>query len=185
MNATKPKQGNLLIAKPATLGDEMFSRTVVLLADHSSKGSIGFILNKPLQFTIQDLIPEIHSELLIYNGGPVEQDSLYYIHNVPHIIKDSIEIANGVYWGGDFQTTKKLINEGVIQKENIRFFLGYSGWGIQQLEEELTEGAWLITEEELAKGIISKETTSLWKEKILEQGDLAYWSNAPEHPSYN
>ncbi len=65
---------------------------------------------------------------------PVEQDNLYFIHNIPDLIPNSIEISNGIYWGGDFESTKELINSGIIGKNNIRFFLGYTGW------EEKTTG---------------------------------------------
>ena len=80
MITTKPKKGNLLIAEPTIIGDVSFNRSIVLLADHTHEGSIGFILNKPLKYTINDLIPEIEAAFKIYNGGPVEQDNLYFIH---------------------------------------------------------------------------------------------------------
>jgi putative transcriptional regulator len=73
------------------------------------------------------MLPEINASFKIYNG-PVEQDNLYFIHNIPELIPNSIEISNGIYWGGDFESTKALINNGKINKNNIRFFLGYTGW---------------------------------------------------------
>ena len=94
--------------------------------------------------TIHDLVPEIHANFSVYNGGPVEQDNLYFIHNIPDVIPNSVEIANGIYWGGDFNITLNLINEGKITKKNIRFFLGYSGWEAHQLENELKENAWIV-----------------------------------------
>ena len=102
MISTKPKKGDLLIAEPSIIGDMSFNRSIVLLADHNTDGSIGFILNKPLKYTIQDLIPEIKADFKVYNGGPVEQDNLYFIHKVPELIPDSIEISLGIFWGGDF-----------------------------------------------------------------------------------
>ena len=96
MISTLPKKGHLLIAEPSTLGDVSFNRSVVLLAEHNDEGSIGFILNKPLNYTINDLLPEIEASFKIYNGGPVEQDNLYFIHNIPEIIPNSIEISNGI-----------------------------------------------------------------------------------------
>ena len=102
MISTFPKKGHLLIAEPSILGDVSFNRSVVLLAEHNDEGSIGFILNKPLSYTINDLIPEIDASFKIYNGGPVEQDNLYFIHNIPEVIPNSVEISNGIYWGGDF-----------------------------------------------------------------------------------
>ncbi|MEZ0129373.1 YqgE/AlgH family protein, partial [Flavobacterium sp. LBUM151] len=133
MISEKLKKGHLLIAEPSIIGDLSFNRSVILLADHNKEGSIGFIINKPLKYTINDLIPEIDATFKIYNGGPVEQDNLYFIHNIPELIPNSVEISNGIYWGGDFESTKDLINEGSINKNNIRFFLGYTGWDENQL----------------------------------------------------
>ena len=186
MISTLPKKGHLLIAEPSTLGDVSFNRSVVLLAEHNDEGSIGFILNKPLNYTINDLLPEIEASFKIYNGGPVEQDNLYFIHNIPEIIPNSVEILNGIYWGGDFETTKHLINTGEINKNNIRFFLGYSGWSVNQLEIELQENAWIVSENSLKKKLLSKSSNQFWKEKIIEQGgEYVLFSNAPENPLLN
>ena len=186
MISTLPKKGHLLIAEPSTLGDVSFNRSVVLLAEHNDEGSIGFILNKPLNYTINDLLPEIEASFKIYNGGPVEQDNLYFIHNIPEIIPNSVEISNGIYWGGDFETTKHLINTGEINKNNSRFFLGYSGWSVNQLEMEMQENAWIVSENSLKKKLLSKSSNQFWKEKIIEQGgEYVLFSNAPENPMLN
>ena len=186
MISEKLKKGCLLIAEPSIIGDLSFNRSVILLADHNDEGSVGFILNKPLKYKLRDLIPDIDSDFKIYNGGPVEQDNLYFIHNVPELIPNSIEISNGIYWGGDFETTKQLINEGKISKNQIRFFLGYSGWGVNQLEMELQENAWIVTENTLKNKLLSKASPLFWKEKIIEQGgEYVLFSNAPENPLLN
>ena len=111
MNNLNPEKGYLLISEPSILGDESFNRSVILLADYSDEGSVGFILNKPLDYTIRDLIPEIDASFRIYNGGPVEQDNLYFIHKIPELIPNSIEISYGIYWGGDFNSVKILIDQ--------------------------------------------------------------------------
>ena len=186
MISTIPKKGHLLIAEPSILGDVSFNRSVILLAEHNDEGSIGFILNKPLNYTINDLIPEIEASFKIYNGGPVEQDNLYFIHNIPEIIPNSVQISNGIYWGGDFETTKQLINERKITKNNIRFFLGYSGWSVNQLELEMQENSWIVTENTLENKLLSKSSNQFWKEKIIEQGgEYVLFSNAPENPALN
>lgn len=186
MISVLPKKGNLLIAEPSTLGDFSFNRSVILLAEHNDEGSVGFILNKPLNYTINDLVPEIEASFEVYNGGPVEQDNLYFIHNVPEIIPSSIEIANGIYWGGDFETTKSLINSGEISRKNIRFFLGYSGWDKTQLENELKENSWIIVENSQKSKLLSKSSQHFWKEKIDELGgEYVLFSNAPSDPMLN
>jgi len=110
MISEKLKKGCLLIAEPSIIGDLSFNRSVILLADHNDEGSVGFIINKPLKYKIRDLLPDIDSNFKIYNGGPVEQDNLYFIHTIPDLIPDSIEISNGIFWGGDFETTKTIGN---------------------------------------------------------------------------
>ena len=186
MIALKPTKGHLLVAEPSIIGDVSFNRSVVLLADHSEKGSVGFILNKILDFNLKDLIPELDSNFKIYNGGPVEQDNLYFIHKVPDLIPESIEIANGIYWGGDFDVVIDLIAKGSITEKQIRFFLGYSGWEAEQLNEELNSHSWVITTNESASEVIERPYSSFWKDKMMQLGgEYLLWSNAPENPTYN
>jgi putative transcriptional regulator len=186
MISEKLKKGLLLIAEPSIIGDLSFNRSVILLADHNQEGSVGFIINKPLKYTINDLVPDVEANFKIYNGGPVEQDNLYFIHNIPHLITNSVEISNGIFWGGDFELTKNLINTGQVKKDNIRFFLGYTGWEAQQLENEMKSNSWILSENLYENKIIGKSTAEFWKEKILELGgDYIIWSNAPENPMLN
>ncbi len=186
MISEKLQKGQLLIAEPSIIGDLSFNRSVILLADHNDEGSVGFILNKPLKYTIKDLLPEIDAKFKIYNGGPVEQDNLYFIHNVPHLIPNSIEISNGIFWGGDFELTKDLINQGLLKKKNIRFFLGYTGWDSEQLENEMQSSSWILTKNVYENKILGKAPAHFWKEKIIELGgEYLIWSNAPENPILN
>lgn len=186
MTVATPTKGDLLIAEPAIIGDVSFNRSIVLLADHSKEGSIGFILNKPLEYTISDLIPTIDASFKVYNGGPVEQDNLYFIHKVPELIPNSIEISLGIFWGGDFNKVSELIAANTINEKDIRFFLGYSGWSSDQLEDELKANSWVISKNIYKKDIIEKDYESFWKEKMLELGgEYSIWSNAPENPNYN
>lgn len=181
-----PKKGHLLIAEPSILGDVSFNRSVILIADHNDEGSVGFILNKPLDYTISDLLPEIEIPIRVYNGGPVEQDNLYFIHKIPDLISNSVEISHGIFWGGDFSSVIPLINDGKLNDKDIRFFLGYSGWDANQLVNELISNTWIVTENIYKKSIIEKSDNSFWKEKMLELGgDYSIWSNAPEDPSFN
>ncbi len=182
----KPKKGKLLIAEPSLTGDVSFNRSVVLLAEHNEEGSVGFILNKPLDYDICDLIGDIKLPFKVYNGGPVEQDNLYFIHKVPELIENSIEISDGIYWGGDFEKTISLINDGVITDKDIRFFLGYSGWAALQLDHELKSNSWVVTANVYESDIIQKSAEAFWKEKMVELGgDYLIWSNAPENPTLN
>jgi putative transcriptional regulator len=186
MNLILPTKGHLLVAEPSILGDPSFNRSVILLADYNSKGSLGFILNKPTEFFLGDFIPEIVSEFPIYNGGPVETDNLYFIHSVPELIEGSEEIAAGIFWGGDFEKVVELIKKGLVSFTDVQFFLGYSGWDAKQLDHELEENTWVVVENHLRDGIIGPCCDSLWREALLELGEsYAVWSNAPENPNFN
>jgi putative transcriptional regulator len=186
MISAKLKKGQLLIADPYIIGDASFDRSVILLTVHNQEGSVGFIINKPLKYSINDLIPDIKASFKVYNGGPVEQDNLYFIHNVPELIPNSVEISNGIFWGGCFDSVKELINERKITKNNIRFFLGYTGWDEDQLESEMEQNSWIVTPNSYENKIIGKSTIHFWKEKIIELGgDYLIWSNAPENPYMN
>ena len=187
MTLLKPDKGLLLVAKPSIIGDVSFNRSVILLTEYNTEnGSVGFILNKPLEYTLKDFIPEINSKLPVYNGGPVEQDNLYFIHKIPELIPGSVEISQGIFWGGDFKAISKLLADDKLTQSQIRFFLGYSGWSTQQLDQELELNSWVVAPNDYKNNIIGNNNNNLWKEKMLEfGGNYKLWSNAPQNPSYN
>jgi putative transcriptional regulator len=179
------QKGNLLIAKPSILTDRSFNRAIIYLTEHNESGSVGFILNKPSKYLLKDLIFEIHSDLKVYIGGPVEQENLYFIHTVPELIPDSIEVSKGIFWGGNYEAVKSLINQNLIKNNEIRFFLGYSGWTFEQLEDELKENTWAIMENTYSNVLVINDSES-WKEKLMEMGGkYKIWANSPEDPSLN
>lgn len=186
MLTLKPAKGHLLVSEPSVIRDVSFNRSVILLADHSEHGTIGFILNKQLGFSLTDLIPDIKGDFDLYRGGPVDSDNLYFIHKVPDLIPKSVEIASGIYWGGNFEAVKELIEEELITQEEIKFFLGYSGWENEQLVKELNARNWVLIEKEDESDIINHQPGTYWKDKMLQLGSsYAIWSNAPENPSSN
>ena len=95
-----------------------FNRSIIFLVNHSSDGSVGFILNKPVDFPI----PEFYNEFPDYTdpifvGGPVDIESLYFIHRYGQLIDDSVHIMGDLYWGGNFNQLKDLINKGKIVEQ--------------------------------------------------------------------
>lgn len=181
-----PIKGCLLIAEPSIFSDENFNQSVIFLTEHNKNGSIGFIINKPLEYTLHDLIPDLNCNFTIYFGGPVEQDNLYFIHNVPELIPDSLEIDNGLYWGGDFEIVKQLISNNKISKFNIRFFIGYSGWEANQLEEEVNENSWIVSNNNYSYHLLEQPSKKLWNKKMNDLGgEYLFFSNAPENPNLN
>ncbi len=179
-----PAQGRILISEPL-LNDSYFKRSVVLLTEHSENGSVGFVLNKPIDIPITDVISDFPSfATTLYVGGPVGKDTVHYIHTLGELIPNSVHVKDDIYWGGDFEQVKEYIREGLIQPSQIRFFLGYSGWSPNQLEEELENNAWLVSEVDSTK--IMQPDEDMWK-KILHSLGNHYksWTNCPENPTLN
>jgi putative transcriptional regulator len=180
-----PSKGKLLISEPSILNDKSFNRSVIYLTEHNHEGSIGFILNKPTEFNLNDLIPEIDCDFTVYNGGPVEQENLYFIHQLPELIPDSIQISNDIYWGGSFDVLTDLLKNNTIDANDIRFFLGYSGWSVEQLDEELKESTWIIVNNNLPN-LFDVDSHDFWKNELLKfGGEYQIWANAPENPDLN
>ena len=185
MKLTKKLRGKLLIATPSILDDPSFNRSIILLTEHSEDSSLGFILNRKSQFQIKDLLPDIDCDFPVYNGGPVENDNIYFIHNVPHLIPNSIEVTDGIFWGGSFSQLKELLNRKALDQGQIRFFLGYAGWSPDQLENELEENAWLVRQNTYSN-ILDIKTEELWKNNLLSFGrKYTIWANAPSDPKLN
>ncbi len=138
-----PQQGILLIADPF-LKDSNFMRSVILMCRHNEEGSFGFVLNKLFNQTLGDLISEMEGyDIPVYTGGPVQMDTVHYIHQYPELLPDSQLISGNIYWGGDFEKLKTLIKNEEVDISKIKFFIGYSGWNNGQLEDELSQKSWL------------------------------------------
>lgn len=181
----EPGPGILLIADPF-LKDPNFLRTVVLLCEHNEQGSFGFVLNRQYENTLDELIPELEGHPLpVYYGGPVQTDSIHFIHRYPDEIPGGQEILKGVYWGGDFEALVNLIKEITIDPDKIRFYIGYSGWSEKQLQQEIDEKTWL-TVEASRKLVFNTPYESAWKESIRHLGgDYEIMANFPIDPQLN
>ena len=170
-NFVKIGAGTLLIAEPY-MYDPHFRRAVVLVCDHNTEGSVGFILNKTVGMNIGSLIadfPEFESE--VHFGGPVQTDSIHYIHSKGDLVEGSIEVGRGVYWGGDFEQLKFCIENKLILQDEIRFFVGYSGWGEGQLVDEVGYVSWMLGELD-ANYVFGKQKENLWRTVLEHEGDI-------------
>src|SRR5690554_4492983 len=90
-------RGRSHITDSTLLQDLVFGRSVILITEYNTEGTVGFILNKPVNYSVSDLVPDIEFLFPLYKGGPVEQDNLYFIHSKPEVIPDSTEISDGIY----------------------------------------------------------------------------------------
>ena len=182
---TTPAAGILLIAEPF-LKDPNFMRTVVLLCEHQEEGSFGFVLNRNYQYTLEELIPDLAGlDLPVYYGGPVQKDTLHFLHQYPELIADGFKVADDVYWGGNFELAIQLIRDKKIDKNKIRFYIGYSGWTSGQLESELKEKSWLMTPAS-RKLVFHRKLDEIWKDSLRNLGgEYEMMINFPVDPSLN
>jgi putative transcriptional regulator len=180
-----PAPGILLIADPF-LKDPNFMRTVVFLCEHQNEGSFGFVLNKQHDQYLDELMPDLEGvHLPVYYGGPVQKDTIHFLHTVPDLIPGGYEIIDGVYWGGDFETASNLLKNEVFDSTKIRFFLGYSGWSEAQLNNEVKEKSWL-TVEATRKLVFHKKHDEIWKASLRHLGgDYEMMVNYPIDPQLN
>lgn len=171
MATNKVTSGNILLAQPF-MQDPNFKRSVIGIAEHSKEGTVGFILNKPIKIKLDELIVDLNTDedYKVYYGGPVGSDTIHYIHNVGDLLDDSIEIKPGLYWGGNFKKLLVLIEQGLILRQNIRFYIGYSGWSEGQLEGELETGSWIVSEWH-ANYTFKTPSKKLWSEALHHKGD--------------
>ncbi len=185
LNKLAPKKGRLLISEPF-MDDPYFKRSVVLLTEYSNDGALGFILNKPLDITINDTMEDFPPfDAPIFMGGPVQSDSLFYIHSQGEFIESSVKITENLYWSGNFDQLKQLVKDQQIFPHEIKFFIGYSGWDKAQLTEEIESESWIISDIK-SKEINQLNDVNLWKNTLKEMGSkFSVLSNFPEDPSYN
>jgi putative transcriptional regulator len=181
----EPGAGILLIADPF-LKDPNFLRTVVFLCEHKEDGSFGFVINRQYENTLDELIPELEDyKIPVYYGGPVQQDTIHFLHQYPDDIPGGIEVIKDVYWGGNFDAVVELVKSGKIKPDRIRFFIGYSGWSDGQLNEELKEKTWL-TVKATRRLLFHQDYSEIWKDALKQLGgDYEMMINFPIDPQLN
>lgn len=181
----EPGPGILLIADPF-LKDPNFLRTVVLLCEHRTEGSFGLVLNKQIEQTLDELLSDLEGcRFPVYYGGPVEMNTLHFLHQYPSLIPDSVKIGNGMYWGGNFESLTALIKSNSIDKDKIKFFAGYSGWGDGQLSDEMKEKSWL-TVTATTDIVFKTPHPEIWKGSLqLLGGKYEQLINYPTDPQLN
>lgn len=184
-NNIQPARGKILISEPFLI-DEFFRRSVVLLAEHNEEGTFGVIVNKPVKLNFNEIVrdfPNFDTQLFL--GGPVQNQNLFFIHTLGDEIPESVEIIEGVYWGGDIETIKEMIALNRLTAENIRFYIGYSGWAPEQLNDELKLNSWVVGNIN-ADQLMRTRPRTLWKKSLYRLGgEYAYWPKLPDDPSEN
>jgi len=184
-NKILPHKGGLLLSEPY-LADPNFERTTILLTEHNEEGSVGFILNKPSDSRVSEIMDDLKEfDSRVFIGGPVQQDTLHFVHRIT-TLSDAIEIAPGLYWGGNFDQLVALVDNQKIAATDIKFFLGYSGWSPGQLEEELKIDSWIVSDQISEELVFETNPEKMWKTAMRGLGGrFSIYSNYPEDPRMN
>lgn len=179
-----PVAGELLVSEPY-LGDPNFDRTVVLIVN-SKNGHLGFVLNRISDVTLGEVLDiQNGDEVPIYIGGPVAPDTLHFLHCRPDLVEEGEKVTEDVYWGGNFEQLKGVIENGLFNPTEFRFFIGYSGWSPHQLYGELKHESWFTTSSDRDL-IFETEPEELWEEVLRRMGGkYSILVNSPEDPQWN
>ena len=185
INSSNIRKGSVLLAEPFSL-DSNFKRTALLLTEHHESGSVGFIMNRAMDVQIEDLINDFPDfQANVFFGGPVATDSLHFLHNVGDLLEGSVKVRKGIYWGGDFEKLKFLIESKLISPKNIRFYIGYSGWTSGQLNEELRSGSWVVADMH-ANYLFKSDPDRLWEQIMTNQGNVySVLAKMPDNVNWN
>lgn len=179
-------QGYFLVASPH-LRDPNFIGTVVLMVRHDENGALGVVLNRPADRSIRDLWEAISTtpccnEGLIHVGGPVPGPIMAI-----HIREDlaDLEVMPGIYFAAEKEKLEALMSQ---PQDQLRLFVGHSGWAGGQLESELQQGAWFTMPARLE--YVFYDDVDLWHRVTREIGkamlvDMVHPKDIPEDPSAN
>lgn len=179
------KPGVLLISEPF-LEDPSFKRAVILLCEHTSSHSFGLVLTQP-QEAILDSIrdAQVMGEIPLFAGGPVDPTILQFIHRRPDLIPGGQEICPGLFWAGDFEKAIEAVVDGTISFQEIKFFIGYSGWSAGQLDRELKSNAWIVSDARI-KDVFEEAPNKLWRKVLYQKGgNFRVLSTYPDDPNLN
>jgi putative transcriptional regulator len=184
-NNLEPQKGRVLISEPFLM-DNYFKRSIVFITEYNDKGTVGFVLNKPVEIKIHQVIDNFpNTDMNVLLGGPVSTNTLHYIHTLGDIIPDSVHVLGNIWWGGDFEVVQRLVASGNLGKDQVRFFLGYSGWSPDQLDEELADNAWVVCDMK-PEDIMIPMSKHYWKKTLKRMGTkYEMWADFPENPEMN
>lgn len=177
-------KGKILISTPDISGD-IFSRSVVLIIDHSEEGAFGLILNKKnknVSIKIQNLIG---FKVDIYEGGPVQNDKMFFISKGQPLTNFYIPINDDFYVTEDSETMISAVIDNKVSVKDMKVFSGYSGWESMQLESEIQRKMWTVVDVYNLDYTMPNDQ-NLWK-NIMQNlgGEFLLWANSPEDISMN
>lgn len=184
-NELAPGKGRLLLSEPF-MNDFYFGRSVVLLIEHNPEGTFGLIMNKPVPENFNDIVSDFPPfDATVYIGGPVQPDNMFILHTLGDRVEGSVEIMNGLFWGGDLESVKDQILLGKITSDQVRFYMGYSGWEPKQLDNELERNSWVVSKTSVGK-LLNTNHNKMWSHFVSQLGsEFELWNRFPINPEMN
>lgn len=188
ISTMSPREGSLLVAEPF-LSDEHFNHAVITLIDYSpSASTMGIVMNRTSGYTLGQMVEGFADDvdIPIYIGGPMSRNRMFYIHRLGDLFNGAIEIMPGLWIGGNYQQVLQYVREGYPTDDLIRFFIGYSGWDAGQLEEEIKDHVWAVTNPLSPEQMLRDNDDSYWHKVVKNMGTrYRGWQMQPMFPAAN
>jgi len=186
INKNIPRVRSLLVSEPFML-DPNFIRSVVILCEHDENGTVGLVLNQPSNLQVKDVVENMPDvDFPLYIGGPVGIESIQFIHKCGDRLSGGVALGDGISWGGNFEALILLLENKEIDKDEIKFFMGYSGWTEGQLESELKDNTWMVSNDFNPDIVFVHDEENLWKEAVVNLGPkYAHVAQFPQNPMWN
>jgi len=166
---SKPLTAILLIAQ-GELRDPNFADSVVLVMNHLGPAPVGLVINRPTEVPVSRLFPDLKSLAplhdKVYFGGPVELASVWFLFRAARPPEHAVQAFGNIYLSANRDLLLQLLGRDKPM-DNLRIFIGHSGWGPGQLEAEIAQGAWTLERAD-PDAIFKGKTEHPWP--------------APEHP---
>ena len=168
--------------------EKLCRRSVILRVEYDKTGGMGLVLNKNCNIPLNSLIEDLNciEDIPLFCGGPVSNDKLFYIHKLGNLIPGAIKISEDLYIDGDFETMISYLRSGNKIEGMVKFFLGYSGWEFQQLNDEISKSSWVVSRSQSDLDILKSDNVNLWEKSLLGLNKSYHlWINFPIDPSLN
>lgn len=187
----EPRSGQFLLSEPF-LQDPWFGRKTVFLCDHDDHGTVGLVLDHASGRQLSDVFPDAAEWGLdqeVHVGGPVHQDSLFFLHRLGDRVGNSMPVVPGLWLGGDLEDVQSAMSEVGHPAVPIRFFMGYSGWTAGQLSSEIRQRSWYVHDvslEEKIHLVMDASPGFLWKKLLSQKGpSFSRIADLPLDPGLN
>jgi putative transcriptional regulator len=140
-----PFQAGTIIKSTEALNGTYFEAASIIITEFNDNGAVGFIINRLWPRQLNELQEFKNTPFVLYEGGPVEQDHLFFVHKRPDIVEGGVSVRNNLYYGGNFKQVVDGINQNLLSTSNLKIFVGYCGWNTSELEAEIEDESWEIT----------------------------------------